>query len=133
MRNVSRILMALALLFVAASANAQNSILVRATVPFTFEVAGQVMPAGDYRFSLNLTNGLVMISDQIGNSVSFLSSYEGQLEDGRSSLQFGEDGNARHLLQITFAGAAQQVPQAARKQAARANEIASKGQLALVQ
>lgn len=131
MRNVSRNLAALALMLVAASAGAQNSTQVQATVPFAFEVAGQVMPAGDYRFSLNLANNTVIITGAHANSVAFLSGFEGRLAERKSYLRFERVGSDWSLFQIAFSGSAQRVPLAARKNAAHGDEVAIKNQLLL--
>ena len=133
MRNVSRILAALALTLAAAAASGQNATVVQANVPFAFEAAGQAMPAGDYRISLNLVNGLVLITGPDRHSISFLSSYQGRLLEGSSYLRFVRDGNDSFLREVSFSGSAQLVPLAGKKHAVRGDEMASKNQLVLVQ
>jgi len=102
MRNVIRSFGTLAVLLAAVSASAQTS--TRVSVPFAFAAAGQILPAGDYRVSLNQSTDLVTLSGPDRSSIFFLTIPDNSLQDERRVLRFRRYGNEWSLLEIALEG-----------------------------
>jgi hypothetical protein len=109
MKNVIRNLGVLALALAGLTAHALASDSVRVTVPFAFRASDQVLPAGDYRVSLDHSRDLVTISGDKVFATILLTSQGDTVHNDRSFLRFERYGDEWLLHQITFAGTAQQV------------------------
>lgn len=119
-KNMAKFIGALALLLAAVSANAQSATQV--TVPFEFTVAGQILPPGDYRVSLNEGGNLVKLSGQGIRPVVFLTSQGDRFQDERNVLRFQRHGDGEWALrQVVVAGLARVLP----APKSRAHEMAS--------
>jgi len=109
MRNIIRSLGILGLALAGITACARASESVQVTVPFAFQAAGKVLPAGDYRFSLDHSTDLVTISGRDVLTTFLLTASGDQLHNERSFLRFQRYGDEWLLHEISFAGTAQQV------------------------
>jgi hypothetical protein len=108
MKSILRALGALAVLLAAISASAQNSMKV--TVPFEFAAAGLALPAGDYRVSLNSTNGVMTLRGYDLNSVTMLTAASTSVQDQKSVLRFYRDGSGWSLREVELNGTINTVP-----------------------
>ena len=109
MRNVIRSLGMLALALLGVSTHMRASDLVQVTVPFAFQAADKVLPAGDYRFSLDQKSDLVTITGSKVFGAILLTVPGDQLHNERSFLRFQRYGDQWFLHEVSFAGTAQQV------------------------
>ena len=109
MKNMTKLIGALALMLAGVAANAQSATQV--TVPFEFTVAGQILPPGDYRVSLNEAGDLVKLSGQGIRPVVFLTSQGDRFQDERNVLRFQRHGEGEWALrQVVFAGLVRVLP-----------------------
>jgi hypothetical protein len=102
MKNLRSALVALAVLFMAATAHAQT---VKATVPFNFIAGDRAYPAGDYVFSNN--SGVIQISSMKNTtSDELLLSHAVQktMSSDRTIVVFHHMGSDYFLQQIWVAG-----------------------------
>jgi hypothetical protein len=113
MRNVIRSFGTLAVLLAAISASAQTSTRVR--VPFAFAAAGQTLPAGDYRVSLNESTDLVSLRGPDRSSIFFLTIPDNRFQDERRVLRFRRYGNEWSLQEIALDGMTHRLPSAKTK------------------
>ena len=109
MRNFIRSLGVVALALAGFAANAEASDLVRVTVPFSFRAGGQVLPAGEFRISIDQRSSLVTISGKDVLTTILLAAPGNSPHDQRSFLRFERYGDEWLLHEISFAGTAQQV------------------------
>lgn len=99
MKNMTKLIGALALMLAAVSANAQSA--TRVTVPFEFTVAGQILPPGDYRVSVNEAGNLVRLSGHGIRPVVFLTSQGDRFQDERNVLRFQSHGDGEWMLRTS--------------------------------
>lgn len=112
MKNVVKILGAFVL--AAVPANAQHSIQV--PVPFEFAAAGQILPAGEYRVSLNESNDVVALRGQDLSTIFLLTAPGDQFGDERNVLRFQHFGNKYSLQGVVFGGMVRPLPSAKKNQ-----------------
>ena len=95
-------LVALALFTVALTgvALAQNDAqAVRANIPFSFYAGGQLLPAGEYKISVNMEGHMVFIGQKATGTGSFLlGSPDDRSRDGRTVLTFKLVGGEVYAL-----------------------------------
>ena len=109
MRNIIRSLGILGLALAGIVVHVQALDSVKVTVPFSFTAGQQVLPAGDYRISLDQHSDLVIISGHDVLTTIMLTAPGDRLKDERSFLRFERYGNEWLLHEISFTGMAQQV------------------------
>ena len=108
MKNIAKLVGALALMLAAVSANAQRATQV--TVPFEFTVAGQILPPGDYRVSINEGGDLVTLRGYGVSPIIFLTSQGDNFRDERNVLRFQNYRGEWSLRQIVFSGLVRVLP-----------------------
>ncbi len=113
MRNVIRSFGTLAVLLAAISSSAQTS--TRVSVPFAFAAAGQMLPAGGYRVSLNQSPDLVTLRGPGRSSIFFLTILDNRFQDERRVLRFRRYGNEWSLQEIALDGMTHRLPSAKTK------------------
>src|SRR5438445_1541448 len=102
MRNIAKVLGALALMLAAISANAQHTTQV--TVPFEFAAAGRIMPPGDYRVTFNESDDLLRLQEPNLSSIILMTVPGDRFKDERNVLRFQRYGDEWSLRQVVFAG-----------------------------
>jgi hypothetical protein len=108
MRNIAKLLVALALMLAAISANAQQTTQV--TVPFEFAAAGHILPPGDYRVSFNEGSELMTLRGPDLSSIILMTAPGDRLKDERNVLRFQRYGDEWSLRQVAFAGLVRVLP-----------------------
>lgn len=108
MRNIAKLLGALALMLAAISANAQHTTQV--TVPFEFSAAGRILPPGDYWVSFNAGSELMTLRGPDLSSIILMSAPGDRFKDERNVLRFQRYGDEWLLRQVVFAGSVRVLP-----------------------
>jgi hypothetical protein len=108
MRNIVKLLGALALMLAAISASAQHTTQV--TVPFEFSAAGRILPPGDYRVSFNASSGFMTLQGPDLSSIILMSAPGDRFKDERNVLRFQRYGDEWSLRQVVFAGSVRVLP-----------------------
>jgi hypothetical protein len=108
MRNIAKVLGALALMLAAISANAQHTTQV--TVPFEFSAAGRILPPGDYRVSFNANSELMTLQAPDLSSILLMTVPGDRFKDERNVLRFQRYGDEWSLRQVVFAGSVRVLP-----------------------
>jgi hypothetical protein len=123
MRNIVKILGALALTLGAISANAQHTTQV--TVPFEFAAAGRIMPPGDYRVTFNESDDLLRLQEPNLSSIILMTVPGDRFKDERNVLRFQRYGDEWSLRQVVFAGSTRVLPAPKSRTKEMANEASS--------
>jgi hypothetical protein len=100
---------ALGLILLCAAPVSAQSTGIRADVPFAFSAANQNLPAGAYRFSLDVDQKVVRITEENGNRVWLVRLVSGGEDRGRATidtglLRFKRNGNSHDLRGVFPAG-----------------------------
>jgi hypothetical protein len=82
------------------SAHAESSEIEKANIPFDFYAGNQKMPAGTYYFALDLTAETVMISDNTGHYLRFLSGSPAGQGGDKWALVFDHVGKSYFLKEF---------------------------------
>ncbi|MGH9933368.1 MAG: hypothetical protein ACREA9_29640 [Pyrinomonadaceae bacterium] len=92
----------LALVSAVASANAQSSNRVVASIPFEFVVGGQTMPAGEYVATASTQNGALRIlsADAKSSAIRLTNSIEPQRNKTNARLVFHRYGERYFLAEV---------------------------------
>jgi hypothetical protein len=104
MRSIVTTLSAIAMLFIAGSANAQNLNQIEVNVPFAFAAAGRVLAPGMYRLSINPSNQIITLSGEPSTTLFLASAQPDQLQHDRTFLRFYGSENERVLGDVVVAG-----------------------------
>ena len=84
----------------------------RADVPFAFTAADQLLPAGEYRYSLDTTQTFVRIVEEYGNKIWLVRLVAGDPDRRQSNidkglLRFTRAGDRYYLNALWLSGSAQ--------------------------
>lgn len=133
MKTIVRNFAVLAVVLAAITAHAQVANRANATVPFAFNAAGIVLPAGDYMVSFDETDRLVTLAGQ-GTTTVLLSTSTDELKDPRTFLRFEHVGDQYILQQVAISGTAPRISdKAAKKQLAQKSGNENSAQVSAVQ
>ncbi len=110
-------------------AHAQADETVTANVPFAFYAGQQLMPAGKYRFGVNIEDNEMTISDDSGRRALFVMT--DALSDGgnNNAVVFDHAGSAYYLKAVNSQDFDVSVPANRRRAALESAQAASRDQL----
>ena len=106
MKNIVKSFIGFLIALAATSAVAQNAIQVK--VPFAFSAAEQILPAGDYRVTLDRAVDRVTVRGENTGAIFFVTPAV-DLKDSRSFLRFQRFGNDWVLTTAAFSGSTQEL------------------------